>query len=329
MNVLMVFAAQKELNKIYITSWEIQQHQALSALGINIEKYYLVDRRSLFQLMKNALKIRKIAIFKKIDLIHVQWGSSAGFFCSLFAPVPVIVTFHGCDLCGSFNRKGRKTTLGILSSIFSYLASALATKCIVVSNELRDKIPKPFRYKCHVIPCGVDLKQFIPMDKLYARKILVWDEDSPRVIFFSGKSWKKDPNLAIQVIEIAKNIMPEIELCIIENQPFEKMVFYYNAADAMLMTSIHEGSNVSLKEAMACNLPIVTTDCGDARERLKNVVPSFVPSRNPQEIAEKLIAVLKARKRSNGRQFIEELSLENIAKRIIEVYNEAVSRHTL
>lgn len=321
----MVFAAEKKLNNIYITPWGIQQYESLLTLGINVEKYYLMNRRSIIQLIKNAVKIRRIAILKKIDLIHIQWGTSSGFFCSLFSPVPVIVTFHGADLMGSYNQKGRKTLLGILSIVLSHLSTILITKGIVVSNQLKSKILKPFRYKCHVIPCGVDLKQFIPIDRLYARKVLNWDENKLVVIFFSGNSWKKDPNLAFQVIKSAKTIIPEMEFYIIENQPFEKMVFYYNAADALLMTSINEGSNVSLKEAMACNLSIVTTDCGDARERLENVTPSFVSSRNPQELAEKLIVILKERKRSNGRQFLEELSLENMAKKIIKVYNEALN----
>lgn len=325
MNVLMVFAAQKRLDEIYITSWEIQQYQSLSALGVNVEKYYLVDRKSIVQLVKNALKIRKKARLENIDLIHVQWGSSASFVVTLFAPVPSIITLHGSDLFGSYTEGGRRKTLtGILSTVFSHLATVFATRCIVVSNQMKDKILKPLRHKCSVIPCGIDLKQFTPMDRLYAREVLKWDRNKPVVVFFSGNAWVKAPDLAFQVIEIAKVYMPDIEFHVVENQPFGKMVFYYNAADAMLMTSIHEGSNVSLKEAIACNLPVVTTDCGDAKERLKNVSPSFICSRNPQELAEKLITILKERKRSNGRQYIEGLSLENMSRRIMKVYNESV-----
>ncbi len=323
MKVLMVFPVKASDLK----AWRAQQHESLSALGIDVVTYYFVDRKVIFRILQQALEIRKIALIENVDLIHVEWGSSCSFFTALFSLVPVIVRFHGSDLYGNYNEREKRTIAGRISVLFSHLSTLLAERCIVVSNELKNMILQPLRYKCHVIPVGVDLNQFYPLCRLDARKKLKWEGDKPVVIYFSGVAWVKDRRLALQVIELAKAVMPEIEFHVVKDQPFEEMRFYYNAADALLMTSIHEGSNVSLKEAMACNLPIVSTDIGDARERLEGVTPSYVCSRDPHELAENLCLILKECKRSNGREVVREVGLENVTKRIIKIYSQILAKN--
>ncbi|MFC1823043.1 glycosyltransferase family 4 protein [Thermodesulfobacteriota bacterium] len=323
MKILMVFPVKEE----HLTAWRAQQHESVTALGVEVVKYYFVDRKSIFRLIKEGLNIRKIALLREVELIHVEWGSSCAFFTTLFSPVPVVVKFYGSDLYGNYNERGKKTVSGRISVLFSHLSALLAKRCIAVSNELKKKIMKPLRYKCHVVPLGVDINRFFPMSRIVARKKLKWEENRPVVIYFCGVAWVKDPRLAFRVIEIAKTAMPEIEFHVIKDQPFEEMFFYYNGADAMLMTSIHEGSNSSLKEAMACNLPIVSTDVGDAKERLNNVATSFVCSRNPHELAEKLCVILKECRRSNGREFVREVGLENVTERIIKIYSQILAKN--
>jgi glycosyltransferase involved in cell wall biosynthesis len=95
---------------------------------------------------------------------------------------------------------------------------------------------------------------------------------------------------------------------------------YFNAVDALVFTSKSEGSPNVIKEAMASNTPIVTVDVGDVKEVISNAKNCYIVKDTPEEIAEKLFAVLQEGKRTNGRELINHLELSNIAKRVESVY---------
>ncbi|MEI8279396.1 MAG: glycosyltransferase [Bacteroidota bacterium] len=142
------------------------------------------------------------------------------------------------------------------------------------------------------------------------------------IIFFDGGgAVVKDTPLARQAFDIVNVKMPHAELMILKGIVHDELPYYYNAADAMLITSFHEGSNNSLKEARACNLPIVSVNVGDVSERLQNVSNTYVvDNRNAVDIADKLILVLQSNARSNGSAYSQDVSLDTIADKIINVY---------
>src|SRR4029079_13851520 len=90
------------------------------------------------------------------------------------------------------------------------------------------------------------------------------------------------------------------------------MPLYYRAADALLCASLSEGSPNVVKEALACNLPVVSTPVGDVPERLKGVYPSAVVARDAHSIGEALVQILLERRRSNGREHVASLDLDSI-----------------
>jgi glycosyltransferase involved in cell wall biosynthesis len=98
------------------------------------------------------------------------------------------------------------------------------------------------------------------------------------------------------------------------------MPTYYNAADVLLCASRQEGSPNVVKEALACNLPVVSTCVGDVADRLAGVEPSRLVQREAHQIAEALVDVLSQHRRSNGRQKVLALNLEDTARRVLEVY---------
>ncbi|MCX7999488.1 MAG: glycosyltransferase family 4 protein, partial [Leptospiraceae bacterium] len=65
-------------------------------------------------------------------------------------------------------------------------------------------------------------------------------------------------------------------------------------ADVFLLSSLSEGISNAVLEAMACGLPVVTTDCGGMREAVTDGVEGFiVPVRDPEAMAEALIRLWK------------------------------------
>src|SRR5690606_25452871 len=143
-------------------------------------------------------------------------------------------------------------------------------------------------------PNGLNLQKFEPLSQQECRARLGWDKDKKYVLFFDGGgAIVKDTPLAGQVMQIVSAQIPQVVFFIAKGIVHDELVYYYNAADALLITSFHEGSNNTLKEARACDLPVVSVDVGDARERLEGVKHSHVVnSRDPQTIAVALIDVL-------------------------------------
>jgi len=80
-----------------------------------------------------------------------------------------------------------------------------------------------------------------------------------------------------------------------------------------------------IKEAMACNLPIVSTDVGDVAKVIEGVEGCYLVKPDPEDVADKLFRVLQWRQRTHGRDNIKHLGSGPITQRIIEVYNEICS----
>ena len=125
-------------------------------------------------------------------------------------------------------------------------------------------------------------------------------------------------------LQIVQTCATDVELLTVHSVPHKMMPVYMNAADVLILTSQHEGSPNVIKEAMACELPIVAVDVGDVREVIGGTDRCFVVARNSEAVAEKLKYVLSRVGRSNGRSRITHLSLTEVAKRLISIYEDAV-----
>jgi glycosyltransferase involved in cell wall biosynthesis len=307
--------------------WARRQIESLQAIGITVDTYVFQHRRSLRGLIWGGLGIRRKAREFDADLVHIHFGAAQALVGVLCSTRPVVLSFCGSDLLGNYDQKGRRTWSGILSGLLSRLGAIGCRRAIAKSQELKQALWLPFlRSKCEVIPNGVDIEYFHPMPQAQARAMLHWNHKDPVILFMDRKgAWVKDPNLALAAFEEAKRIVPALRLCVVEDEPPEHMPLFFNAADVLLLTSRHEGSNNTVKEALSCNLPVVATACGDTPERLRGVRLSYVASRNSRELGERLAAVVTLRERSNGRQHVRELALDRVALQIKALYEGIVS----
>jgi glycosyltransferase involved in cell wall biosynthesis len=121
---------------------------------------------------------------------------------------------------------------------------------------------------------------------------------------------------------IVRKERPGAELRVFSGVPPQEMPTYYNAADVLLCASRQEGSPNVVKEALACNLPVVSTCVGDVADRLAGVEPSRLVQREACQIAKALVDILSEHRRSNGRRKVLALNLEDTARRVLEVYRD-------
>ena len=90
------------------------------------------------------------------------------------------------------------------------------------------------------------------------------------------------------------------------------------------MTSFKEGSPQFIKEAMACNVPIISTDVGDVKDNIKFTEGCFIVGYDPKIIADKIELLIKNNNKTKGRINIKKFDNKKIAKKILNIYNSII-----
>ena len=271
--------------------------------------------------IKEARKLHRTIKELKPDVVHAHFGLT-GLMAGLAAigtGVPVVVTYHGCDI----NDKKLRP--------FSRMAMRLAAWNIFVSkkqmiNAYGSERKADKAKKGSVIPCGIDITLFdekMVDNAWYDRTFGKGDK-----VLFGGDFERavKDPALAMQVIEDLRFKIADLELIEMKGYTREQVVTLMYKCKALLLTSVREGSPQVVKEAMACDCPIVTVDVGDVSERLDGLDGCFVvKGREPRELAEALEkAIAFGRTKGRERLLADGLDNEQVAHKLIEIYKKVL-----
>lgn len=299
----------------------LAQVESLNRNGIEADIFSLNDNRNALNYFTGIFKLKKRLKRIKYDLVHAHYAY-CGLVALLQKKVPVIVSFMGNDLQGILGPDGKQTLLGAFNVAISSVVAKNADAVIVKSNRMKKKLKLNDVY---VIPNGVDFVKFKPVVKTRSE---VSRGKLNRVLFvaYEPKSRNKNLDLSIQAVEILKNSAIDVQLSVISNVAQEKVAELMNETDVLLLTSLSEGSPNVIKEAMACNCPIVATDVGDVREVIGDTEGCFIAAFEPKDVAEKIKKALDFGKRTNGRENIGHLEMSRIAKKIIAVYNQALQK---
>ncbi len=304
MRILIV--ASKNSGKL--SPFVLEQANALQQKGIEVDYFGIVGKGIKGYLQAFVPLCKKIKEFQP-DLIHAHYGLS-GLLANLQRKVPVVTTYHGSDINVVEVRR------------FSKMAMRLSAWNVFVSqrNVELAKIHK----KYSLLPCGIDVDNFVLQNKLDARDALGWDADGKYVLFAGAyDNAVKNAPLA----QAAVQLLSDVHLVELKGYSRQEVATLFYAADALLLTSFTEGSPQVVKEAMACNCPVVTVDVGDVKERLERVYPSAVVERNPQTISDTLKSILEQGKRSNGREELlqQRLDNQNVAMKLISIYKRVIN----
>ena len=304
-NLLVVYSGNTRINTPFIQ----EQINSLEKIGLPVIKFNIIGN-GILGYLKNYRSLRKFIKKENIDLIHAHYGF-AGVLANLQRKVPVVTTYHGTDI----NLKK-----GIVFSIFSIF---LSRANIFVDPSQVKKLPK--KKKSHVIPCGIDLDIFKPVERAKAREKMNFSKND-KIILFSSKFSRivKNYELAREAINFLND--DSIKLIELKNFTREEVNLLLNAADVALLTSYTEGSPQFIKEAMACNVPIVSTNVGDVKWLRGNLEGFFITSMDYKDVAQKIKLALEIKERPNFRERLSNLYLDNqiIAKRLVELYSKIV-----
>jgi glycosyltransferase involved in cell wall biosynthesis len=307
-----------------------QQVKGLREIGLKVEVFY-VDRAgkgmgAYFRMLKPlSAAVRET----RPALLHVMYGGVVADRVTRWnSHCPAIITFHGSDLLGeNFSGRWRKwiSHYGVRCS---RRAAGNAQGVVVVSQKLKQALPAGLdESKVRVIPCGIDLERFKPMDQVACQHQLGWHERSFHVLFPSSSGDPvKRPWLASAAVEVLNGAGVRAELHSLRGVSNAEVPVWMNASDALLLTSVHEGSPTVVKEALACGVPVVSVDVGDVAERIEGMVGCHLALPEPEDLAAKLRWVQRTHGRVSAREKIQELSVRNIALKLERFYRDTLSR---
>jgi len=288
------------------------QIEAIRALGVLVDVEFLDIQRSKCELVRGIRDVRRKLRTGRYDLAHVHFGYN-GIPACLQSKIPVVVSFCGTDLASPKFRT------------ISRWVSRRAEACIVKSVEMQQYLDVP----SIVIPNGIDMERFRPISRRQARKTLGLSEEKRYVLFISNPERpEKRFALANDAIKRVRGKGKEVEPLVVFNKPHSELPTYMNAADLLILTSSREGSPNTIKEAMACNLPIVSTDVGDVRKVIGGTENCVLAEASPDDIANGIEQILDTSRRTNGRLNMEALSSVAISHRVVHIYQNVVERRS-
>jgi glycosyltransferase involved in cell wall biosynthesis len=299
-----------------------RQVESLVTAGVRCDVMVIHGYRSPLAYGVAASRLARMAVSgsNRYRLVHAHGGESA-IPARFYGRSPLLVSYCGSDLLGVIEDDQTVALSWRLRRAVVRESARLTQATITKTEELERRLPGAARMRNTVIPNGVDRELFRPVPKAEARAELGWESDE-RVALFAA-----DPALRAKRVELAEAACEaarlrgfHMRLHVVSGIPPDLMPVVMNAADCLLVTSSAEGSPNVVKEALACDLPVVSTPVGDVRMLLSGVTPSLIADPDPAALATALIECLSDPVRSNGREQSRWLGEREIAERIVAIY---------
>jgi glycosyltransferase involved in cell wall biosynthesis len=300
------------------------QADSLEALGVELDVVPIRGYASKRAYADAAGEMRRMTRANRYDVVHAHYGHAA-VVGRLQRAAPLVISYCGDDLLGTPAEGGGITPRSrVEAGIFRRLAR-VAAATITKSEEMERALPAACRERNHVIPNGVDVDRFAPRGREEARRELGWDADD-RVALFVGDPAiaRKNYPLAEAACAVAAERVEGLRLQVAQGFAPAQIPTLMSAADALLMTSLWEGSPNVVKEAMAAELPVVAVPAGDVEERLRGVERCFVRPYDADSLGAALAEAVSDGRSPAAREAVAALSLENVARRVMDVYEAAI-----
>lgn len=301
--------------------------EGLRSRGVDLHCEYLGNLRSIGNLLAARTRLQKIS--GEFDIVHAQYGSACGFATAAVRGIPKVLSIRGNDW------NVHSASLGFLyvhtrlarwmtkASLRSY--DVLLTVSRRVAADVQRHVPAATILP---MPSPVDLKRFVPLDKAKARAMLGFAGNKERWVLFNAINLN-DPvkrfSLAKRAFEIANaRAGGSLRFRVATDLPHSQVPLFTAACDVILCTSETEGWPNCVKEALACNVPFVSTDVSDLAD-IAWIDPSCrVCPDDAEVLAENLCDVLGAESPPDVRRHVTEMGVESLTDRLIGIYESLV-----
>jgi teichuronic acid biosynthesis glycosyltransferase TuaC len=292
--------------------WVLDQVEEMRRQGIEIDVFSFPPGSSHY--IPAAWRLRRLLKRETFDLVHVHYGLTA-WSALLGGARPLVVSFHGTDV--------RHPVVGRLSRGIAWRSDLVAavSRSLFGREDGRPGLPRV--PGSAVLPCGPDLGRFRPLPRSEARRQLGLDPDGRFLLF------PANPRRAEKRVDRALEVAAASGAELLTGGSIEpdQMPLWVNAANAVLVTSDYEGFGLTCVEALACNVPVLSTPVGIAPFALAGIAgatcapfdaPSWSEAARPHLDA--------ADPRVEGAARATSLSAARMAERTIVAYRGVLDR---
>jgi len=308
-----------------------QQVLGLRRIGVDVEGMH-VDRceRGMRSYFTMGAELRSRIEQFQPDVVHVMYGGvMAERVTRIVKDRPIVVSFCGSDLLGEYLSGLLRRICSEYGILASHIAARRAIGIVVKSRNLEEALPATIsRSKVRIIPNGIDLERFRPLNQVDCLNKLGWDSNKFHVLFpTNAGDLRKRLYLAQAAVHEANRSGLNAEIHQLRGVRHEEVPIWLNASNVVLLTSLHEGSPNIVKEALACNVPVVSVDVGDVSERVEGIEGCYIARPDADDLGTKLGLVGARGGRVAGRERMQALSLEQTAEYLQSFYYEVLETH--
>jgi len=236
--------------------WVRDQVDEVRGRGVEVDLFEFARGRN--EYLPATRRLRALLRRERFDLVHAHYGL-AGWVARLAGAKPLVVTFHGTDV--------RHHLVGHLSRRLAWRIDLVAgvSRALFFPEDGRPGLPAV--PGSAVLPCGPDLRRFEPMPRAEARRQLGLDPDGTYLFFAANptRPEKRHDRAAAVAAACGADLLNGGSI-----EP-ERMPLWINAANAVLVTSDYEGFGMAAVEALACDVPVLSTDVGIAPYALDGI----------------------------------------------------------
>ncbi|MDP9255104.1 MAG: glycosyltransferase [Actinomycetota bacterium] len=286
----------------------------LRRLGVDVTVLAFDGRSHRRRYLAATPRLRRALRRDRYDVVHAHYGLS-GALASLQFTTPVVTTFHGSDAWVPWERK--------VSWLVARRTQPIAVAWVVAANLGVHDAP--------VIPCAVDLDAFTPVDRAEARRTLGWPIAGPCVLFPAArhdrsKATNKRVDVFDAMIDRLRPSAPDVFAASLDGLPREAVALAMNAADVAVVTSLWEGAPVVVKEALACQTPVVSVAVGDVPAVVDGLPGCAIVPRDPEALAKAVGEALDVDRNPRLRESMQAYGRQPIAERVLRVYGRVLAR---
>lgn len=320
--ILMVTGAYPTKETPHLGTFIKTQVDSLIAAGLELKVVHpKTGRPVLIRYASAAIQVFLRTLTGYFDIVHGHYGLWC-LVARLQWTTPVVASFLGSDLLGGALNKGHFSKKDAFVTYVSHWLCHRVDAVNVKSDEMRKALEGRADHIV-VYPDGVNFKLFRPIPRVEARATLGWDQEAYYVLFGNNPQRpEKNFPLAQAAIECLRARGITAELVIAHGLPQTQVVQYINASNAVILSSIYEGSPNIVKEAMACNVPVVATDIGDVSQVIGRTKGCKACPSDADALALALEEALLLTEPTTGRNDIAHLECSIVANQIIAVYEQ-------
>ncbi len=332
----------KNYNTVQIFPYAQMIMKLLTAIPIYITKKFPSNKIKNYLFEYFAIKKLKKSNLNEIDIIH-SWDFLPNVYAYLKEKNPNVKIIQDVPMAfpnvlkdlKNYNIlfNGEKTELPYyIKNSLKYIDYYIVPSDFVKKSLINEGIDET---KIFVVPFGVNISKFKPVEKEYNGTFKVafsGNVNNRKGIPYIIKAWG-ELNLKDAELNIYGRVYPEVKKYFKDDEKYSIKVHGFVSDinkelpknHIYVFPSLLEGSAKSIYEALACGLPVITTENSgsvveDGREGF------IIPTQDVEILKEKILFFYNNRDKikefgTNARKKAEQYTWENYGKRVNEIYN--------